>query len=62
MSHHDLGVALTAAARWEQAVEAFTAALRLDSGLATAHHFRAVILDNLGRLAERWRATKPQSR
>ena len=29
MSHHDLGVALTAAARWEQAVEAFTAALRL---------------------------------
>jgi tetratricopeptide (TPR) repeat protein len=35
----------------EEAVEAFTAALRLDPSLATTHHFRAVILDDLGQVA-----------
>jgi tetratricopeptide (TPR) repeat protein len=47
-SQHELGLALLAAGRLEEAMRAFAAAIRLDPGMATAHHNLGVVLDNLG--------------
>lgn len=47
-SHHDLGVALRAVGRLEQAIEPFAAALRINPRSASAHHNLAYIYDSLG--------------
>ncbi|MBV8684697.1 MAG: tetratricopeptide repeat protein, partial [Caulobacteraceae bacterium] len=46
---HDLGIALLALGRLEEAGEAFAAAVRLDGSLPSAHHNLAYVLDALGR-------------
>ncbi len=48
-SHHDLGIALIALGRIEEAVETFAAAARLDPELASAQHNLAFALDSIGR-------------
>jgi tetratricopeptide (TPR) repeat protein len=47
-SHHDLGIAMLASRRPEQAAEAFTATLRLNLHIPTAHYYLAYIFDCRG--------------
>ena len=54
--HHDLGVALLAAGRIEEAAEPIAAALRLDPGIATAHYCLGYIFDCLGQPAKAMRS------
>jgi tetratricopeptide (TPR) repeat protein len=49
---HDLGIALLAVGRLEQAGESFAAAVRVDGALPSAHHNQAYVLDALGREEE----------
>jgi len=48
-TRHDLGIALLALGRIDEAGEAFAAAVRLDPGLASAHYNLGYALDSVGR-------------